>query len=96
MLELPFHTTQSTHLDWTEGKDAPLTAPILSRRSGLFVRDRDNRLLGGALFYVFPKAATPHVFLDTLFMSPALRGKGLGRKLMTALEIYTRIQSIGS
>lgn len=64
-----------------------LMSPDPQFHIGLGALDRDNRLVGIAhiLFHRSTWSKTHYCYLEDLFVDPAIRAKGIGRKLIEAV-----------
>lgn len=69
-------------LDFNAGKigDRPLDV------FALFIRDADNEIIGG----LWARDFYDWVFIENLFVPKALRGKGLGKRLLEQTETIAR------
>jgi GNAT superfamily N-acetyltransferase len=62
------------------------TAPLLNRQVALFLRDDDNRVLGGAIAGMF----WSWMDLRFLWVDESVKGQGWGKKLLQAAEIEAK------
>ena len=67
-------------------------AQTFAGQLSLVVEDENSTFLGGVSFH--PMEEKDKLFVDYLFLSQALRGQGIGKKLFLEFEKYAKEQNI--
>lgn len=79
--------------EWSKTSDDNEFPPF-ENAFGVFVRNGCGQVLGGVYGHILQNAITPHAYIDVFYMDELVRGTGLGRHVMSSVEMFLKKQNI--